>query len=107
MASRLELHNEFIDILGTRDEPESRVYFQPPESIKMKYRCIRYSKAVPNIKHANNKVYSNINKYEGVVIDYDPDCEIPNKLLDHFEMCSLGKPYTSNNLNHFPFTLYF
>jgi hypothetical protein len=102
MASRLELHEELCELLGSRN-----VYFQPPESIIMKYRCIRYSKSNPNLKHANNKVYSNINKYEGVVIDADPDCEIPNELLNHFEMCSLGKPYTSNNLNHFPFTLYY
>ena len=102
MASRLELHEELCELLESRN-----VYFQPPESVKMQYRCIRYSKAAPDIRRANNKVYSNINKYEGVVIDYDPDCEIPNELLDHFEMCSLGKPYTSNNLNHFPFTIYY
>jgi hypothetical protein len=107
MASRLELHDEFIDILGTRNESESRVYFQPPESIKMKYRCIRYTKSEPNLERANNKVYLNTSRYDGVVIDYDPDCEIPNKLLEHFQMCSLGKPYTSNGLNHFPFTIYY
>lgn len=107
MASRLKLHDEFIDILGTRNESESRVYFQPPESKKMKYPCIRYSKSEPNLEHANNKVYVNINRYEGVAIDYDPDSEIPNEILTQFQMCSLGKPYTSNGLNHFPFTIYY
>lgn len=102
MASRLELHEELCELLESRN-----VYFQPPESTKMKYRCIRYSKSEPNLKRADNKIYSKVNRYDGVVMDYDPDCEIPDKLLDHFEMCSLGKPYVSDNLNHFPFTLYY
>ena len=107
MASRLKLHEEFIDILETNDETESRVYYRPPESKKMKYPCIRYAKADPKTNRANNKVYGYIDKYEGVVIDYDPDSEIPKKILTHFSRCSLGRPYTAENLNHFPFTLYF
>ena len=107
MASRLKLHEEFIDILETNNETESRVYFRPPESKKMKYPCIRYNKAEPDLKRADNKVYGVIDKYEGVVIDYDPDSEIVNKILARFPMCSLGRSYTADNLNHFPFTLYF
>ena len=107
MASRLKLHDEFIDILGTRNEEHSRVYFQPPESKKMTYPCIRYKKSAPFFKTANNKNYSMINKYECVVIDWDPDSKIPDEIVEHFSMCSLGNPYTADNLNHFPFTLYY
>ena len=107
MASRLKLHEEFIDVLEAKGETESRVYFRPPESKKMKYPCIRYTKAEPNVNRANNKVYGRTDKYEGVVIDYDPDSDIPDKILARFSMCSLGKPYTADNLNHFPFTLYY
>ena len=107
MATRLELHDEFIDVLGTRDELESRAYFQPPPSKRMSYPCIRYSRSVNDIKRANNKVYMNTNKYEGVVIDPDPDSDIPNKLLERFPMFTLEKPYVADNLNHFPFTIYY
>ena len=107
MDSRLELHDEFIEVLETKNESESRVYFRPPESTKMKYPCIRYSKSEPNLKRANNKVYGCVDRYDGVVIDYDPDSKIPDKLLARFQMCSLGRPYTSDSLNHFPFTIYF
>lgn len=102
MAGRLQLHEELCDILQTKN-----VYFQPPESVKMTYPCIRYSKAEPDARHANDKVYKNVSKYEGIVIDYDPDSAIPDSLLEYFQMCSLGKAYVSNNLNHFPFTLYY
>lgn len=107
MASRLKLHDEFIDLLETRDEVEKRVYFQPPQSVLMKYRCIRYSKSENNLLCADDRVYRNVNRYDGVVIDYDPDCDIPDKMLERFQMCSLGRPYVVDNLHHFPFTIYY
>lgn len=102
MASRLNLHEELCTILGTRN-----VYFQPPSSVMMKYDAIRYSLSGKDVLKANNKVYKKVNQYEGSVISYDPDCDIPDKLLEHFEMISLGKPYVADNLSHFPFTLYY
>ena len=102
MASRLELHEEFCTVLGTRN-----VYFQPPESVKMSYDAIRYALGGKELVHANNKAYRATNKYEGVIITRNPDTNIPDMFLTHFEMCSFGKPYTADNLNHYPFTLYF
>lgn len=102
MANRLDLQTELENILGSRN-----VYFTPPPSIRMQYDAIRYELGGKDLKHANNKIYMNTNKYEGVIITKNPDSMIPDKLLSHFEMCSFGKPYTADNLNHFPFTLYY
>lgn len=102
MASRLKLHEELCEILGTRN-----VYFQPPASVMMKYDAIRYSLADPNLKRADNGVYLKTNRYDGIVITYDPDSAIPDTILNHFPMCSLGRPYIADNLNHFPFTVYY
>ena len=102
MASRLDLHEELCNILGSRN-----VYFQPPANVKMQYRCIRYSGSGNDVGRANDLAYRVTNRYDGVVIDYDPDCDIPSKLLQHFPMCSLGSAYVSDNLNHFPFTIYY
>lgn len=104
---RLELHNEFIDILGTRGQKVSRVYFQAPESPKMEYPCIKYSMTGVNITRANNGVYMTVNKYEVTVIDYDPDSTIWTKILSHFQMCSFDRAYTADNLNHVVLTLYY
>ena len=100
--SRLELHEELCEILGSRN-----VYFQPPKSIKMQYPCIVYSKASVDKHNANNKAYIKTNEYDGMVIDYDPDSVIADNVLDHFEMCSLSNSYTADNLNHRPFKLYY
>lgn len=102
MASRLELHEELCTILGTR-----YVYFQPPASVKMKYPCIRYSSDGVAVDRADNRSYVATKRYEGVVIDSNPDSVIADAMLEHFEMCSLNPGYTADNLNHFPFTLYY
>ena len=102
MGSRLDLHEELCRILGTRN-----AYFQTPSSMSMNYPAIRYGKGTPNTKKANNALYGYIECYEGVVIDPDPDSEIPKKLIEHFQMCSLGKSYSAEGLNHTPFTLHY
>lgn len=102
MADRLKLHDELCTILGSRN-----VYFQPPESVRMQYDAIRYALSGKDIKRADNRLYLSTNEYEGVVITRDPDTTIPDHILSHFEMCSFGRPYTSDNLNHYPFTLYY
>jgi hypothetical protein len=102
MASRLTLHEELCELLGSRN-----VYFQSPASIKMQYDAIRYSLGGKDLKRANDRIYKSMNKYEGIIITRDPDTTIPDKLLAHFEMCSFGRPYTADNLNHYPFTLYY
>lgn len=102
MASRLELHEELCAVLGTRN-----VYFQPPESVKMKYDAIRYELGGKDLKRANDRIYRNTNRYEGVLITRDPDTTIPDAILSHFEMCSFGRPYPADNLNHYPFTIYY
>lgn len=102
MANRLNLHEELCTMLGTRN-----VYFQPPESVRMQYDAIRYKLGGKDLKRANNKIYRSTNQYDGVVITRDPDTTIPDAILSHFEMCSFGQPYVADNLNHYPFTLYY
>lgn len=105
MASRLELHNEFVTILGSQLEIDKRVYFNPPD--KMSYPCIRYSKAAPALKRANDKVYNNKPLYEGMIIDPDPDSTISDIFLERFQYCAIGKSFVADNLVHTPFTIYY
>ena len=102
MADRLDLQSEFEDFLGSRN-----VYYQPPESVKMRYPAIQYSRNGSALTHANNRVYLNTKRYDGIVIDPDPDSKLPDNMLDRFPMCTFGKAYVVNNLHHFPFTLYY
>ena len=102
MASRLDLQSEFEDFLGSRN-----VYYQPPKDQLMKYPAIRYARNGSALSHANNRVYSNVPRYDGVIIDLNSDSALPDLMLDRFPMCTFGKAYTVNNLHHFPFTIYY
>lgn len=102
MASRLKLHEELCEILGSNN-----VYYQPPASIFMKYPCIRYSRSGIDHKRANNAIYNNTNRYEVIVIDSNPDSEIPDNILAHFPMCSFDRGYVADNLNHYVLSLYY
>lgn len=102
MASRLELHEELCELLGSRN-----VYYQPPENLKMIYPCIRYSKSDVATKKASDRIYIKDNRYEITVIDKNPDSAIPDSILERFPYCSFDRWYPSNNLNHFVLTLYY
>jgi len=101
MASRLELHTRLEKILGS-----SNCYFQPPASTKMSYPAIKYKLAGIDKRNANNRAYNLLRSYEVIVIDANPDSEIPNKVLQ-LPMCRFSRYYTADNLNHYVFTLYY
>lgn len=101
MATRLDLQTSFENLLGSRN-----VYFQSPESTRMSYPAIRYSrKNIENV-YANSSVYNQHNCYEVVVIYRDPDSDLPHKIAS-MPMCRFDRHYTAENLNHDVFTLYF
>lgn len=101
MDRRLELHEKFVKILGSRN-----VYFQSPASIQMKYPAIKYQRSKIDMKFADNQSYNKTQRYEVIVIDSDPDSEIVNKLLE-LPMTSHDRHYVSDNLNHDVFTIYY
>lgn len=102
MDRRLTLHERLIEILGSNN-----VYFQPPETIKLNYPCIVYSKAKPRVNHADNVQYFNKNHYELLVMDTNPDTEIPDNLSNSLKFCSIDRYYKSNNLTHCSLDLYY
>jgi hypothetical protein len=98
---RIALHEVLCEILGSRN-----VYFQPPESIKMKYPAIVYSKSNIRDTYADNSVYTRMNVYEITVIDGDPDSKLVEK-IDELQLCQFNRSFTSDNLNHYVFTIYY
>lgn len=101
MASRLELHEKLVSVLGTR-----YVYFQPPESVKMKYPAIVYERSdIPN-KFANDDVYLQTVKYKVTVVDRDPDSEVVER-MSKFKTARFEKHYVADGLNHDTFTIYY
>lgn len=99
---RLELHEKLCNILGS-----NHVYFQPPESIRLVYPCIVYSKSDVRTRYADNRMYNDSDLYDITVIDKDPDSIIYKDILKSFQMCSFNRFFTSDNLNHNVLNLYY
>ena len=101
MADRIELHSLLQELLGS-----SNVYYQPPESIKMQYDAIRYSKKTIESKYANDRKYLMRDCYELMVISRLPDNPVIKKLLE-LPYCSYDRHYIADNLHHDVLTIYY
>ena len=101
MENRLLLHEKLIEILGS-----GNVYFQPPESLKLKYPAIIYSRNRIDNRFANDNVYEQDHGYTVMVIDKDPDSEIVDR-MSKFPMTKFDRHYVADNLNHDVFTVYY
>ena len=101
MRDRLDLQSVLEELLESRN-----VYYQPPESIKMKYDAIKYSKKNIWSNKADNRSYSMMDCYELIVIARLPDHPVIKKLLA-LPYCSFDRHYVSDNLNHDVLTIYF
>lgn len=100
MRSRLDLQAFLEKLLGS-DE----VYFQKPESKKMTYPAIKYSLSGFDNKHANNRVYGSMTRYDIILMDRDPDSDFVYDLRN-IPYCSFDRYYVADGLNHWSFTLY-
>lgn len=101
MASRLKLQTELEELLGSRN-----VYYQPPASVQMSYPAIVYSRKQIENRNADDGIYLQLYSYELIVIDEDPDSDIVTK-VSKLPTCRFDRHYTSDNLNHDVFTLYY
>lgn len=82
------------------------VYFQPPESVKMVYPCIKFKLSNIVNTHADNIAYNQTTAYEITYISKRPDEEMRYKIAQ-LPMCSFDRHYSADNLNHYVYTIYF
>lgn len=98
---RLEFHQLLVDVLGSRN-----VYYQPPESIKIKYPAIVYSRDDIQNTFANNNVYAQNTAYNVMVIDPDPDSPIVTQ-VSKLQTARFLRHFTSDNMNHDSFQIFY
>lgn len=101
MGNRIELQAKLVELLG-----EESVYYQPPETLKISYPAIIYSKSRIDARKADDSTYSKNTRYEIIVVDKRPDNPVIDKLLK-LPYCSYDRYYSSNSLNHDVLTLYY
>ena len=101
MGQRSALHSLLVSLLGSE-----AVYFQPPENLKMTYPCIIYRRNKIETSFADNNPYSLTKRYQVMVVDRNPDSDIPDKIAQ-LPMTIFDRHYVAENLNHDVFNIYF
>jgi len=101
-TKRKELQSRFEALPGI-----AKVYFQPPENLKLKYPCIVYNVNNAMVNHADDYPYILHRRYEVTYITTDPESSIPDILLKEFQYCSYDRRFVSDNMYHDVFTIYY
>lgn len=100
MGQRLDLQ-KILENTGAK-----KVYFQPPNGVKMEYPCIVYSRTSGDTQFADNLPYKFKKRYQVMIIDKSPD----SALVDRVAMIPSAvydRHYTADHLHHDVFNLYF
>ena len=98
---RVELQRMLESILGTRN-----VYFQPPTGTKLQYPCIVYHLDDADDVHAENRIYRRLYRYSLTYITKNPEDPMRD-IIDDLQYCRFDRFFTSDNLNHFTYSIYY
>lgn len=82
------------------------VYFQPPANVTMTYPAIVYNRDYRNVNFADNQPYSVRIRWQLTIIDPNPDSLLP-ELIGALPLTTFVRHYTTDNLNHDIYTIYF
>lgn len=97
---RLKASALLHEVLGSNN-----VYFDPPESVKMKYPAIVYTRAKIDTLNADNRKYLNYDRYQVTFIRKEADSDIVDKILE-LPYCEHDREFKTSDLYHDVFTLY-
>lgn len=103
MRTWSQLQEVLQEIMG----PNNKVYFQPPENLKLSYPCIVYERNDALLRHADNFGYFKAKRYSVTLITKSADNdEYIDKILD-LPMCNFEREFKNDGLVHDLFNLYF
>lgn len=96
-----DLRAILVALLGS-----DNVYYQAPSKERMRYPCIIFERDYINTVKADNKLYSQNNRYILTYVDPLPTDVIQEKLLK-LPFCTHDRHFTNDNLHHDVFTIYY
>lgn len=99
MNRRLNVQEMLENIINS-----TNVYFQPPETVRMKYPAIVYELENMHMLYANNKPYNHTEVYSVIYITKNPDDDNIYK-ISNLSTCSFIRTYKSDNLYHYVFRI--
>ena len=100
--TRTDFGNKLKEVSGYNN-----VYFQPPESFKMSYPCIRYDISDVDVARADDTAYKRKIRYTVTRMGNKSDEYIIDAFLNAFPYCRFDRRYITDNLYHDVFIIYY
>lgn len=83
------------------------VYFQPPNTINLKYPCIVFNKTGKDKLYGNDGTYRSIQEYSITVIEHDSESTIADQLDSDLPYCSINQYFITDGLYHTTLSIYY
>lgn len=83
-----------------------KVYFQPPENVKLVFPCIIFERSSGRKNQADDNLYLYRKSYEVTVIDKRAESPISDEVLK-LPFTSFNRCFVSDNLHHYVYTIYY
>lgn len=99
--TRIELDAILRSTLGS-----DHVYFDPPESFKLKFPCIVYHDSGRIVWKADNGNYIKFKRYMLNYMTKDADDPMVDT-IEELQYCTMATPYTSDNVFYYPYNIDF
>lgn len=100
-ANRLALRDKLHSIMEECGETP-KLYFQPPETVKLEYPCIVYYFNTFLNDYADNAPYHTRLSFTATYITRDYDSKVPIRMAKE-PMFRFDRQYTSDNLYHYAY----
>lgn len=99
--------SELVDMLQTLMGDKVKVYYQPPENVKLKYPCIVVEMSNALLDYADNIAYFKNKRYSLTLMCLDADNDdLVDKLLD-LPMCTFDRRFITDRIVHDVFNIYY
>ena len=102
LTRKVELITEALKHIGI-----SNVYFEPPQSIKLKYPCAVFKRGVISSRHAGNIIYKIDDSFDLTYIRLDPDDDMTHDILNIFRQIRHTRTFVADGLHHDQYKLYY
>lgn len=99
--TRIEFDSLLRSTLGS-----TNVYYDPPESFKLKYPCIVYTDSGRIVLHADSGTYIKYRRYTINYLTKDADDPMVDT-IEELPYCRMRTPYTAANVFHHPYDIDF
>ena len=100
----MRMYRDLLHILRQAVQHD-RVYFQPPENLKIGYPAVIFHLSKIEIDRASDVPYKGAREYSVTLITKDPEPDVIDEILK-IPYSSLDTTYISDGMNHFVFTVY-